>query len=136
MITGSTYRSSTQVAGTAYDVVVRLVTDDARGTFDQMFRATGTTQLELRDDVSRQIAQLNVEFGIKNVLAGLAVGTVIPVTYTPPAATAFQTWQKKAQQLVRIKQAQDAGVVFIAQEITDLKAAVNTGVQAGYGAQF
>lgn len=70
--------------------------------------------------------------------ATIVVNEPVPdIAVTPP--TAFQTWMVKVQQLLRIKDAQDAGVVFPAQEITDLKTAVNTGatgIQSGYAAQF
>jgi hypothetical protein len=136
MITSATYQANEQVGATQYRVRVRLVTDDERGTFDQWFSADGQTVLEIRDDVSQQIAELNTRRTVKNVLMSIAAGTAIPVVAPAAApATAFQVWSAKAARLVRAKSL-GLTVQAAVDDVAALQNDVNATYVAGYVGQL
>jgi hypothetical protein len=107
-ITAATFQEYDQNGVDTYRVRLRL-TDPTRTptTFDDWFTVKGNTLAELRDDASRQIAARNAALASRDLLAGIAVGFVIPVT--PPAAaqapapTAAQVWADKARRLAALR---------------------------------
>lgn len=99
-IISASYLANEQVGDTTFRVKVRLVTNDARGTFDQWFEGSGTTLAQLRDNISKQIEALNTKQTAKSVLDAIAVGAAIPISVAAPAATtptAKEVWQSKAR---------------------------------------
>jgi hypothetical protein len=105
MITSAKYLRSEQLSDSTYRIIVSL-TDDVKGVYEDGFIASGTTVAELRDDVSRQIAAKNARLAVKNVLAGIAVNTNIPVTApadpVPAVPTPKQVWFDKVNRLARM----------------------------------
>lgn len=131
MIISATFRGSEQIGVNAYRAKLRLV-DDVVGTFDEWFTVTGSTVLELRDDASRQIAERNALLARKDLLAGIAVGTNIPITPPAPAGpTAFETWRTKAN---RLRYAKSLGLTD-AEAVSDISA-LETDVNADYTPGF
>jgi hypothetical protein len=136
MITSATFQSYEQVGTDLYKVRVRLVTNDERTTFDHWLMVRGATAAELRDDASRQIADLNDRRTTRDALTGIAAGTVIPITRpAAPTPSAFQVWLTKAQRLVRVKQMALTNATAVA-EVSALEADVNNTFVAGYVAQL
>ncbi len=71
---------------------------------------------------------------MRDVIEGLAAGTNIPVTYTPPsppAPTAFQVWLAKAQRLIRFKAIGMTDTSALA-ELSALQADVDATYVDGY----
>ncbi|HYE89042.1 MAG TPA: hypothetical protein VEA16_21980 [Vicinamibacterales bacterium] len=136
-ITSATFQGYERIGVNAYRVRVRLI-DSVTGSRDEWFTATGDTAAQIRDDVSRQIAERVRLESTRDVLAGISVGTNIPVSYTPPAPavpTAFQVWAEKARRLQRLE-ALGLTNATAASEIAALRTDVNNTYQAGYAAQF
>lgn len=134
MITSASYQGSEQIGENRYRARVRIVTNDVRGTFDKWFDVSGTTTQQLADDASRQIAAMNLVDPTKNLLAGIATNTNIPVTYTPPAdpaPTTAQVWAEKAMRLGRLR-AMGAVTGTLALAITALQNDVDATYQAGF----
>jgi hypothetical protein len=136
MITGATFQAYEQTGIDTYKVRVRLVTNDERGTYDTWMLVKGATTTELRDDASRQIADLNDRRTTRDALAGIAVGTVIPVTRpasTPPTQAEIDrgVWLEKVRRLIR---ARSMGTLTgqLATDITALQTDVQTTYVAGY----
>lgn len=117
MITSAKYQKYEIVGENSYRIIVRL-TDDVAGISDHGFNVTGTTLVELRDSLTRQIVDLNFRGQAKNVLDGLAVNTNIPVVLPPdPAPTAFELW------LIDVKKWQTVKTLLINNLIVDENAA-------------
>lgn len=137
MITSATYRQYEIIGTDRYRVLVRLV-DDVTGTSDQWFEATGATAVEIRDDVSRQIAAINTVKARKTTLDGIALGTNIPVTVpAAPAPTVQQTYFSNVARLIHMKQLVDAGGMDPANaEFTALQMTVKNAYQASYASSF
>lgn len=134
MITSATFQGSEQIGENRYRAKLTLVTNDARGTFDKWFEVSGSTVQQLADDASRQIAAMNLVDPTKNLLAGIAVNTNVPVAYTAPAApaqTAAQVWAGKAQRLARLRALGNV-TGALAAAITALQADVDSTYQAGF----
>lgn len=134
MITSAKYLRNEQVGASTYRVCLQL-TDDVTGTRDQWFTVQGETLVAIRDDASRQIVEINRLLSIKNVLAGIAVNTNIPVTYTPPAATAFEVWRDKVR---RVLEAKAIGLTnsTATDELAALVADINATYVSGYVGQL
>jgi len=121
-------------------VLVALV-DDADVASAEWFASRATTLEAVEADVSQQVRARNdaetQQAALIDTVQKLADKEIpLAVKVVQPQVDPVAVWRAKAQQLVRIKAAQDAGVVFPAQDVTDLKTAVNAGVQAGYAGQF
>src|SRR5689334_14167815 len=110
MITAAQYAGTYEQIGTdTYKVKIQL-TDDVTGVAVQWFVATGSTTLEIRDNVSRQIAAINAAKSMKTTLDGIANGTNIPVTApATPGPTAQQQYFSDVARLIHMKQLVDAG---------------------------
>lgn len=138
MITSAIYLKSEVINETTFRATVRLV-DSVTGTYDHGFIVTGSSVAELRDDITRQIVDLNTKAAAKVVLDGIASGANIPVTLPVPAApTAFQTWLIAAQKWQSVKQLLiDTGIKTGAEsEILALKTAATNGYDPTYLANF
>jgi len=121
-------------------VLVALV-GDGDVTSYEWFASRATTLEAVDSDVAQQVRARNdaetQQAALIDSVQKLADKDIaLAVKVVQPQVDPVAVWRAKAQQVVRIKTAQDAGVVFPAQEVTDLKAAVNAGVQAGYAGQF
>jgi hypothetical protein len=134
-ITAATFQSYRQVGPRIYAVTVNL-THSVKPPYQGIYTATGTTAAQLRDDVSRQIADENDAEAVGAVLAGISVGFNIPVTRpatpTPPAPTAQHVWLERAARLVRVKALVEAGASTLTDELAALATQVNADFQAGY----
>jgi hypothetical protein len=129
-ITAATFQAYERVGG-SYRVRVHITDASAAGGgYDKWLTVTGSTLTELTNDASRQIAQLAAQDTQQDLLAGIAVGTAIPITYTPQAPSADDVWLGQAKLLVRVKALQSAGA-STAQLTTDIASLVAT-VNAGY----
>ena len=101
-ITAATFQEYEQNGVDTYRVRLRL-TDPTRTpqTFDEWFTVKGSTLQAIRDDASRQIALRNEALVSRDLLAGIAINTSIPVTApvppAPPAPTAVQLWASKVR---------------------------------------
>lgn len=142
MITSATYRSSSLVGTSQALVVLRLV-DSILGTSDRTFTASGDTLQELQDDLSRQIANLNVQESRKNVLAGVTVGANIPVTAPVVAAptapqVAKELWFTKMRRLIRMHELINTGIVSatLSADFEALKADVAATYLTGYATEM
>lgn len=119
--------------------IVRMRFTGNAGEIDRILDYTingSTTQAMVQDWIFRKQAELNTARTISR-LAALQPGQLIPPQQaTTPALSAFQQWQQKANQLVRLKEAQDAGVTIDATALANLKTAANAAYQVGFEAQF
>lgn len=141
MITAATFQASEQLGVSTYRVRIRL-TDDVTGIADEWFTVTGSTLNELRDDVSRQIAARNALLSMKSILAGIAVGTVIPVTAPAPAVVPQAELDKRAyfasvERLIHMQQLVAAGGMLANNaEFTALQTSVKNAYLASYATSF
>src|SRR5688572_18825634 len=100
MITNATYLRHEVLGPSRYQVVLTL-TDDVAGVYTREFQVTGTTQAEAVVVLRNQIASLNEGMTFKNILAGIAPGTNVPITRPAPAApTALAVWLAKYARLI------------------------------------
>ena len=106
-ITAASFQSYSRVDHDTYRVEVEF-TDSALPAFREWFRVSGDTLAEITADLRRQIAARIKRDLVKDVLAGIAVGTAIPITAPAPPApgvpTAKDIWQGKARALAVAKQ--------------------------------
>jgi hypothetical protein len=138
MITAAQYAGTYEQIGTdTYRVKIQL-TDDVTGVSVQWFVASGATTLEIRDNVSRQIASINAAKSMKTTLDGIANGTNIPVTApAAPAATAQQQYFSDVARLVHMKQLVDAGGMLASNtEYVALQTSVKNAYLASYATSF
>lgn len=104
-ITSANFQGYRRVGPNSYEVRINIVTNDSRGTFERWLTVTGDTLAQLRDAASAQIAAMTAADSRQDILAGIANGTNIPITYTPPAPaapTAEQAWLGKLELYKRL----------------------------------
>jgi hypothetical protein len=136
MITGATFVKAEQLDAVSYRVTLHLV-DDTLPAYDQGFVVRGVTLVDLRDDATRQIVALNQSLTTKNVLAGIANGTPIPVTLATVNPTAQQIFFADLARWNRVKAAIDSGILVGTEaEVAALKAQVKSEYQATFLAGF
>ena len=134
-ITAATFQSYSRVDHDTYRVEVQF-TDSVAAPFKEWFRVSGDTLAEITADLRRQIAARIKSDAVKDVLAGIAVGTNIPITApappAPPVPTAKEIWQAKARALATATQM--AIVTGAPQALFDAIAALRLDVRTTYAA--
>lgn len=138
MITLAKYQKYEIISENTFRVILRL-TDDVAGVYDRGFVVSGSSLAELKDDASRQIAELNNRSAAKIVLDGIPLNANIPVTApVSPAPTAFETWMKAAQKWQTIKSLLvDTGIKTGAEsEIISIKNAAISSYDPTYPPNF
>ena len=130
MITAATYQQSMLLGNDQYKIRVRL-TDDVAGIFDEWFTVSGDTLAELRNALTAQIVARNSAKSRGNLLAGIAVGFVIPLTLpASPAPSAKAVWIGKVN---RYRQFAGMGLTgAAATALTALLTDINATYVAGH----
>lgn len=133
MITAASYLKSEQLDSQTYRVILHI-TDDSAPAYDLGMVVHGQTVADLRDDATRQIVAINASLTTKNVLAGIAPGTAIPIALAAaPAPTAQQTFFSDLAKWERIQDAIAAGIVdAAAAEVVAFKTQVKSEYQAAF----
>ncbi len=139
-ITGpAKFKAYERIGESTYRIRV-LVTDPARtpSTFEHWLTVSGTTVPALSADASRQLAALKGHEAIKDLLAGIAVDTDIATDYTPPlpvGPTPDEAWVNNVRWLVRVKEAQAAGLTHatLTTDVASLTTTVNSGYTTARG---
>lgn len=138
-ITAATFQGYERVGTASYRVKV-LITDAAKpgGSYTTWLTVTGSTLQALTDDAARQIAALAASDAQQDLLAGIAVGATIPIVapeVVPVVPSADDTWLQNVRLLVRVKEAQAAGLshATLTTDVTGLIATVNAGYTTARG---
>lgn len=137
----ATIRNNDPIAGQPgkYRLVVTFTGNAGEPAVDRETVIDGsTTAASLRNWAFNQAADLDPARSLATNPA-LAVGQVVALTQqAAPGLTAFQTWQKKALQVQRLKDLMDAGLAnaTMVSEFNTLKAAADAAYATGFAAQF
>jgi hypothetical protein len=79
--------------------------------YAETYIASGSTLQELRDDLSRKIAEKNRAMSARGVVAGIPTGTNIPIVKpADPSTTAAQVCNRDASHLARLRQGVANGI--------------------------